>query len=489
MPPAWPFVFCFALAAQTTPPPADKEIEASVNEILALAVAQPPMLSIDTRLRLAEVLAERYWPLSEPILDEVLTTLATEGNEEIAVYSHWLMNLLIARDPAAAENALPRFPGRSPKHNETDARTLAYQVLIRHWLGSDLEKAVAVTRQALLGGSFHIVVAPQVLNRLVEADPPQALQLFSTMLVAFESLADPRDQDVTVLLDATLVMARHAPALLGRAVWNILGAIETRKSVSAGRRSIRARFVVEGRAFETESTADTCLFELARMLKVTDPGLYEQHADRFSKFASSLERINADNVEKVWLPRNRFPGSEGQPREHDDSSKARVLGQTASHKDLLRAAEAMEDPGLRLSLWTGRLEREDLSADERGKVAEEMLAAARKAPPNLARVLALDSLLQYFVRQQDQEKVRTIAGLMLATLRPVCRCEDERGNKTPGCVILTRSSCLMQYGRLMMRARRGMLEPSGDPSLKALLLLEELKQKLSGRPAAVRPLN
>src|SRR5713226_9191710 len=169
------------VAPEREPSEQDKQVTTLVAQIRRLAVSEPVVFGIDTRMRTADVLTGKYPKLAKELLRDAQSALtgATEPADQDRLRVR-LAGLLAPLDMDEAERSI-----KSIRHGrEQDYVAQAYDKLVV-FLAPYPWQARRMIGKGLGAGAFRMTTASRSLAELEAVDAADAAALFSEMLAAF----------------------------------------------------------------------------------------------------------------------------------------------------------------------------------------------------------------------------------------------------------------------------------------------------------------
>lgn len=165
------------------------EPDQAIDAILRLAASEPVEYSIDTRLKLAEAIVQKYPDRAKRQLRDAEASLS--GIQDAGVQNTWRVRLVGAFAPLDFEEAdrLTRSIGSDRKN---DRLAQGYDLLYANLRGRDQDEFIV---EAIRAGAFRLQCASQRLSALKVSSPPLATALLEALLHSFPDSPDKRDID------------------------------------------------------------------------------------------------------------------------------------------------------------------------------------------------------------------------------------------------------------------------------------------------------
>src|ERR1700682_2444073 len=173
----------------------DKQVAALVTQIRRLAVSEPVVFGIDTRMRTAEVLTGKYPKLAGELFRDARAALGgvTDPTDQDSLRVR-MAELLAPLDLEEAE----RVTKSIRRGRDEDFVAQAYDKLCTFLVPHPLQFRQMISK-GLSAGAFRMESAAGSLANLKTKDPDGAMELFSEILAAFP-VESPGEDDVYYLL-------------------------------------------------------------------------------------------------------------------------------------------------------------------------------------------------------------------------------------------------------------------------------------------------
>ena len=371
------------LAQQKEPTSEQKQIAALVSQIRRLAASEPVVYGVDTRLRTAAVLTQKYPKVAKDLLREAQSALggvrpaAEQDAQRVRV-----VELMAPLDLAEAEHLI----GAIRRGGEEDYVAQAYDGLVEY-CGNTHCDAREMISKGLQAGGFRSASAAKMLEDSKTANPAAAVSLFGEILGSFPSQSF-NDKDLYYLLDRIRLMAGLNRPLAVEAIDKSLSAAlsETLDIPLAARQKM--------------------LREIASLIGSIDPELLERYKTERKQLADAT------------LPEN-IP-----PPEKDEKQNLTLPDWSAlSYSDALSQAGKLQDPGERVAALISIYRRETITAQQRDSVASEALTSANLMPISGDRLVAMAMISRDFARNGELGNAAFAAELLSETYGKACDCD------------------------------------------------------------------
>ena len=371
------------LAQQKEPTSEQKQIAALVSQIRRLAASEPVVYGVDTRLRTAAVLTQKYPKVAKDLLREAQSALggvrpaAEQDAQRVRV-----VELMAPLDLAEAEHLI----GAIRRGGEEDFVAQAYDGLVEY-CGNTHCDAREMISKGLQAGGFRSASAAKMLEDSKTANPAAAVSLFGEILGSFPSQSF-NDKDLYYLLDRIRLMAGLNRPLAVEAIDKSLSAAlsETLDIPLAARQKM--------------------LREIASLIGSIDPELLERYKTERKQLADAT------------LPEN-IP-----PPEKDEKQNLTLPDWSAlSYSDALSQAGKLQDPGERVAALINIYRRETITAQQRDSVASEALTSANLMPISGDRLVAMAMISRDFARNGELGNAAFAAELLSETYGKACDCD------------------------------------------------------------------
>ncbi len=364
--------------------PLEKQTMALVAQIRRLAMSEPVVYGIDTRLRIAAVVSIEYPKLTRELLRESQAALT----EAIEARDAGRLRVRIAElwAPLDLEEA-ERVIGSLHRGGDQDYVAQVYDKLCV-FLAPHPDEVRGMIRKGLSAGAFRMETAYRLLEREQKAgDTEEATALFAEMLAAFPA-ESASTRDVSFLLDQTRLIVHFSQPLATEAIEKIFSSA---LSDSGGTRTSAER---------------TRMFrETARFLEEINPQLLERYKSERKELRTAIEARDVESPEAKKtdddppdLSGLTFPEALARARKLDN-----LTARTVALLDLSR--------------------REELSPQQRTSVASEALSMSMKLPLGSDRLAALAILSRDFARRGELANAAFAAQLLSETFGKGCDCQ------------------------------------------------------------------
>ena len=158
-----------------------------IDAVMRLAASEPVEYSVDTRLRLADAIAEKYPSRAKRQLRDAEASLS--GIQDVAVQNAWRVRLVGALARVDFDEAERLAKSISPDRKK-DPLAEAYDLLYASLRGRDRDEFII---EAIRAGAFRLQCASQRLAELKVSNPQRAAALLAAMLHSFPDSPDQRD--------------------------------------------------------------------------------------------------------------------------------------------------------------------------------------------------------------------------------------------------------------------------------------------------------
>jgi hypothetical protein len=367
----------------------DKQVAGLVMQIRRLAVSEPVVFGVDTRMRTAEVLTGKYPKLAIELLRDARAAVGgvTDPTDQDSLRVR-MTELLAPLDLEEAE----RVTRSIRRGRDEDFVAQAYDKLCKFLAPHPLQFRKMIAK-GLGAGAFRMESAAELLTNLKTADPDGSKELFSEILGAFPT-ESPGEDDVYYLLKRTEEIAGISRPLAIEAIDKALGA--------AGSASLRIKS--DSKEKDGKAARKKMLRETAVLLRSIDPEL--------------LSRYQAERKDLDLVVTDKEPKQE-EPKKPDDSSPDLSK---LPYAEALSQARALENLAARAGALIELSRREELTAQQRASLASEALSVAGKLPLSDDRLMALAMLSRDFARR-DEPALASLAAQMLSdTFTKACDC-------------------------------------------------------------------
>lgn len=367
----------------------DKQVAALVAQIRRLAVSEPAVFGIDTRMRTAEVLTGKYPKLAAELLRDGRAALsgATDPTDQDNLRVR-MTELLAPLDLAEAE----RVTRSIRRGRDEDFVAQAYDKLCR-FLAPHPREFRQMIAKGLGAGAFRMESAADLLANWKTADPDGAKELFSEILEAFPT-ESPGEDDVFYLLKRAEEIAAVSRPLAIEAIDKALSA--------AGSDSLRIK--PDSKENDAKAARKKMLRDTAVLLGSIDPEL--------------LKRYQAERKDLELAAADKEPKQE-EPKKPDDS--APDLSKLP-YAEALSQARALESLTARVGALIELSRREELTPQQRASLASEALSVAGKLPLGDDRLLALAMLSRDYARHNEPALASLAAQMLSETFTKACDC-------------------------------------------------------------------
>lgn len=351
-----------------------KQIDSLIAQIRRLAVSEPAVYGVDTRLRLGQALSVRYPKLALESYRDAADSLTgvpdPDDQERLRVRTVELLGRL---DIGEGEQLI-RSVRREHDHDYV-AQAYDRLYLLLENRPADARRMVS---KGLAAGAFRMVSAARLLESAASGgDANGAVRIYTEILAAFPG-ESPDAEDLSYLLHQTVLIAP-----LNRQV-ALEGALKALRAVPSLSKDAQRRIFPA----------------VSKLLADLDPEL--------------LERYRTEHAELTDLE----PAEEPKKKETTDTPDLSNLPYPAA----LDAARAMPDPADRFISLLLISRRETVSSQQRASVATEALTAAAKMSVPEDRLLALAMVSRDFARNGELASAGLAAQVLLENYNKVCDC-------------------------------------------------------------------
>jgi hypothetical protein len=384
------------LAQQFTPAPPEpsakqKQIDTLVAQIRRLAVSEPAVYGIDTRLKTAEVVTQQYPALAKELLHDAEAELP--GIAAPPEQDRMRVRLVRAFAPLDLEES-ERLT-RSFRHlTGPDYVAQAYDQLYL-FFEKDPAQARRMITKGLGAGAFRMASASQQLEEWKSKDGQAATVLFAEILGAFP-VQSPSSADVLYLLQQTKQALGLSRPLVIQGIDKALSA--------ATSESLRLPADYD-KDKDPSVTREGLLREISALLRSIDPELLRQYQDR---------------RKELDLPPPQAAKEPPKEEKKNDDDAPDLSGFTYS--EALARARKLDNLLARTGALIDISRREELTAQQRTSVASEALSAAGKLPLSGDRLVATAMISRDFARRNDLANAAFAAQLLSETFAKVCEC-------------------------------------------------------------------
>ena len=369
----------------------DKQVAALVTQIRRLAVSEPVVFGVDTRMRTAEVLTGKYPKLANELLRDARAALSgvTDPTDQDNLRVR-MTELLAPLDLEEAE----RVTRSIRRGRDEDFVAQAYDKLCTFLMPHPRQFRQMISK-GLGAGAFRMESAAGSLTNLKTADPDAAMELFSEILEAFPA-ESPGEDDVYYLLKRAEEIAGVSRPL----------AIEAIDKALAAAGSANLRIKPDSKEKKDVKTArNKMLREIAVLLGSIDPEL--------------LKRYQAKRDELEYVGRVASDPKKEEPKKPDDPlpdlSKL-------PYAEALSQVRKLENLTARVGALIEFSRSEELTPQQRASLASEALSVAGKLPLGEDRLLALAMLSRDFARRNESALASLAAQLLSETFTKACDC-------------------------------------------------------------------
>ena len=370
--------------AQSEPTPLEKPTASLVAQIRRLAVSEPVVYGIDTRLRVAAVVSGKHPKLAGELLRESQAALtnAIDPNEADRLRVR-MVELWAPLDFQEAERLIPSLH----RGGDRDYVAQAYDKLCAH-LAPHPGQVRDMVRKGLSAGAFRMDTAYRLLESAQKAgESDEVNALFSEILAAFPAEA-PNSLDVRFLLDQTRLIIQSNRPLAVEAI---------DKSVSAAlAESVEKRPNLERSRMRRET---------ATFLESVDPELMDRYQPERKQLKAAIAASGAEPDE---------------PKRSDDDPPD--LSKVA-FPEALASARKLENLTARAIALIDLSRREELSPQQRASVASEALSMSIKLPLGSDRLAALAIISRDYARHGELSNAAYAAQLLSETFSKGCDCQ------------------------------------------------------------------
>ncbi len=385
-----PYCILALLLLAQQPSDQQKHVAALLAQIQRLAVSEPAVYGIDTRLRTAEVLTKKYPKLAIELLQDARAELS--GVNIATERDRMRVRLVRAFAPLDLEEA-ERLTRSFPRGTEQDYVAQSYDQLYMSFEKSPAEARQMVSK-GLRAGGFRMVSAARMLAELKSKDTERATALFAEILGAFPA-ESPRSEDVKYLLEQTRQIVGLNRLLALEAIDKALNAATSeslRIPVSASKEQ------------DASATRETMLREVVALLKSIDPDLLKRYKDHHKE---------------LDLPAKVEP--EPKPKDEKKEEELPALD-SLPYADALALVRQAKDLGMRTGGLIDISRRPELSSQQRSSVAMEALSTAGKLPVSGDRLFGLALISRDFARHGEWSSAGLAAQMLSETYAKACEC-------------------------------------------------------------------
>ncbi|MDP8980350.1 MAG: hypothetical protein M3O35_07150 [Acidobacteriota bacterium] len=358
----------------------DKQVAVLAAQIRRLAVSEPVVFGIDTRMKAAEVLTSKYPKLAGEFLREGRAAMSgvSDPDDQDALRVR-MAELLAPLDLDEAERVIRSIR----RGRDEDFVAHAYDKLCT-FLGPHPAQVRRMITKGLSAGAFRMESAAGLLASLKTVDPDAAVELFSEILAAFPAESAGED-DVYFLLKRAGEIAGVSRALAIEAIDKALNAAgsDIPRIKSEARRKMRR--------------------EVATLLGSIDPELLIRYQS-----------------ERKDLEFTRTPDPKPEEDKKPDDSVPDLS--KLPYAEALSQARALENLTPRAVALIELSRREELTAQQRASLASEALAVAGKLPFSQERLYALAMLSRDFARRDEPALASLAAQMLSETFTKACDC-------------------------------------------------------------------
>ena len=371
------------LAQQKEPTSEQKQIAALVSQIRRLAASEPVVYGVDTRLRTAAVLTQKYPKVAKDLLREAQSALggvrpaAEQDAQRVRV-----VELMAPLDLAEAEHLI----GAIRRGGEEDYVAQAYDGLVEY-CGNTHCDAREMISKGLQAGGFRSASAAKMLEDSKTANPAAAASLFGEILGSFPSQSF-NDKDLYYLLDRTrLIVGLNRPLAVEAIDKSLSAALSETLDIPLAARQKMLR-------------------EIASLIGSIDPELLERYKTERKQLADAT------------LPENIPP-----PEKDEKQNLTQPDWSALSYSDALSQAGKLQDPGERVAALISIYRRETITAQQRDSVASEALTSANLMPISGDRLVAMAMISRDFARNGELGNAAFAAELLSETYGKACDCD------------------------------------------------------------------
>ena len=368
----------------------DRQVAALVTQIRRLAVSEPVVFGIDTRMKTAEVLTLKYPKLAGELLRDARAALSgvtdPTDQDNLRVRMAELLAPLDLEEAERVTRSIRRGRGE-------DFVAQAYDKLCTFLVPHPRQFRQMISK-GLGAGAFRMESAAGSLTNLKTKDPDAAMELFSEILAAFPA-ESPGEDDVYYLLKRAEEIAAVSRPLAIEAIDKALSA--------AGSANLRIKSDSKGK--DAKTARMKMLRETAVLLGSIDPDL--------------LKRYQADREGLEYVARVANDPKQEDPKKPDDS--APDLSKLP-YAEALSQARRLENLTARAGALIELSRREELTAQQRAGLASEALSVAGKLPFGEDRLLALAMLSRDFARRDEPALASLAAQMLSETFTKACDC-------------------------------------------------------------------
>ena len=424
-----------------------QEVRELTRRIESLADKEPTLNSIETKLRLSELLQQTRPALANRLLVESLEQL--RSHKDLRPEDD-LARSLLSLAPVEGERVLLSL----------DNKSAAYGAVIRYWLmRNELDRSVALYRETQNAGIRGLRIETDLLEAVVSRHPEASAGLFRDIVEAFPP-EKPTSMDVWQMLICVSIMIVSDPNDADAAIEKILPLLDP-SALAPGSSEIKAKYRVGNEEFRTASTQETLLFRVAVYLHALDPAAYARLRPRLESWEKLVAGITDVQAAKAtaepssytyWKP-HAPPPSKAEPP--SDFEKWAI-------PDSLAWIREKADPDSRLMLLQYLLSRGGLSSAQQHQIAQEALAAVNDSPPGPGRYYSAKTL---FGNMRDLRMDDAIL---------------KQGAQEFAVALSGSEASMEEYSSTALVLRHvNTTIPSPDASLEACLLLLDLQELLS----------
>jgi len=456
-------------------------VEKLVQQIRAITATEPPILSVDTQIRLGLILAARHRKQALEVARDAVSLLFTLADPATrGEFGVRLTEVLRQFDPEEARRFMLSVEPRRTSGIYRDFQAEALDIVVRYWIPRDRKRAVEVFSEGIGAGAFRAESARELMEVLSTEDPPATRGLFAMLLAGFPE-EGATDRDCLLLLRRATQIAPADAALAGEAARKVLAALASKQFLDDPDWTIRGQYNVGGNTMKAESARQAIRLEAAGLLAALGQETYNPYAERLSLDWPSARTITVDLDLKL---------SRRSPAVREDLPLDAVMLQQPAQVAITERAQAVIGESVEAALERVRREnaadsralalvelamRRDATPAERSKIASEALDEAEKASTLYSRLWVYEGLLPYLWEHGEHPLAIRAGQAMARVAGRFCKCEDRACSS-----LKDRSDCLSVNQRVAEDLFNFEISPEDlgieDPGLRARNLLLRLKE-------------
>jgi hypothetical protein len=445
----------------------DERVVRLVEEIESLAVAEPPILGLDTQLRLGRTLAPKRPELARSVLRAAQARAS--GLAEPRTRSAYLRGVaaeLSSLDPTGARALCLSIPRGIADFEGADTLSGCLADLMG---APDAEEKeiflLAMSAAAFVNGAF-----PSALGRARE---PDRGEMYAAAVNALP--AEPSAAEFTAYLDLLEKAAAQEPAMLRSGMeraWRTL-----RDAPPPDEKSFRKRKLNFGpRSVELRNSRDALWLRLSAMMRRHAPELWSAREEDARRWRRVLDGVGDDQFRKAW----REPEYFGREEKKREETEADLDISGLSYDEVIAAARRAKDPSVRAGALLELSDRENEPEARRAFAAQEALEACARMPLGEDRLIGLSMSTRRLWIFGLKEQAGRAAALLQDSFENLCRCDNAACDSLEG-----RHNCPEMVQNFAEYLYEEQLPPAGlglsHRSLRARMLMFDLFEALYGR--------